>query len=53
MFGSYIVKSSLDNPQNMAIRQQYPRPQQGILRLLEGGNIQEKIFKYEQGLWSY
>ena len=51
MFSSYIVKSSLDNPQNKLIKSFYPRDP--ILALLEGDNIKEKIFNYEQDLWSY
>lgn len=50
MFSSYIVKSSLDNSQNKLIRQYIKDP---ILALLEGENIKEKIFDYEQNLWSY
>jgi len=50
MFGSYIVKSSLDNPANRPIRTAIKDP---ILALLEGDNIKEKIFNYEQDLWSY
>ena len=50
MFGSYIVKSSLDNPANRQIRTAIKDP---ILALLEGDNIKEKIFNYEQDLWSY
>ncbi len=50
MFSSYIVKSSLDNPSNKFIRNYINDP---ILRLLEGDNIKEKIFNFEQDLWSY
>lgn len=50
MFSSYIVKSTIDNPGNKNIRQIYKDP---ILALLEGDNIKEKIFNYEQDLWSY
>jgi gliding motility associated protien GldN len=50
MFSSYIIKSSLDNPGNKNIRQYIKDP---ILALLEGENIKEKIFNYEQDLWSY
>jgi gliding motility associated protien GldN len=53
MFGSYIVKSTLDNPQNKFIRQLYPKDSDNILRLLEGDNIKDKLFNYEQDLWSY
>jgi gliding motility associated protien GldN len=50
MFSSYITKSTLDNPGNKNIRQMIKDP---ILALLEGDNIKERIFNYEQDLWSY
>lgn len=50
MFSSYIVKSTLDNASNKNIRAMIKDP---ILALLEGDNIKEKIFNYEQDLWSY
>ena len=50
MFSSYITKSSLDNAANRTIRTYIKDP---ILALLEGENIKEKIFNYEQDLWSY
>ena len=50
MFSSYIVKSTLDNPSNRQVRQMIKDP---ILALLEGDNIKERIFNYEQDLWSY
>lgn len=50
MFSSYIVKSTLDNPSNRQIRQSIKDP---ILALLEGENVKDRIFNYEQDLWSY
>ena len=50
MFASYITKSTLDNAANRTIRQFIKDP---ILALLEGENIKDKIFNYEQDLWSY
>jgi gliding motility associated protien GldN len=50
MFSSYIVKSTLDNPGNKPIRTYVKDP---ILALLEGDNIKDRIFNYEQDLWSY
>jgi gliding motility associated protien GldN len=50
MFSSYITKSTLDNPSNKNIRQVIKDP---ILALLEGDNIKDRIFNYEQDLWSY
>jgi gliding motility associated protien GldN len=50
MFASYITKSTLDNAANRPIRTVIKDP---ILALLEGDNIKDKIFNYEQDLWSY
>jgi gliding motility associated protien GldN len=50
MFSSYVTKSTLDNPSNKTVRQMIKDP---ILALLEGDNIKERIFNYEQDLWSY
>jgi gliding motility associated protien GldN len=50
MFASRIVKSTIDNPYDLPIKAYINDP---ILRLLEGDNIKEKIFNYEQDLWSY
>lgn len=50
MFSSYIVKSTIDNASNKFIRNVIKDP---ILQLIEGDNIKEKIFNYEQDLWSY
>jgi gliding motility associated protien GldN len=50
MFSSYVVKSTLDNAANRYIKAYIKDP---ILQLLEGDNIKEKIFNYEQDLWSY
>lgn len=50
MFSSYIVKSTIDNPSNKQLKAIFKDP---ILTLLEGDNIKEKIFNYEQDLWSY
>ncbi len=50
MFSSYITKSTIDNAANRVIRSYIKDP---ILALLEGDNIKEKIFNYEQDLWSY
>lgn len=50
MFSSYVTKSTLDNPYDRTLRSYIKDP---ILRLLEGENIKDKIFNYEQDLWSY
>ncbi|HEY4285453.1 MAG TPA: gliding motility protein GldN [Puia sp.] len=50
MFSSRIIKSTIDNPGDDYIAGFI---KDDILRLLEGENIKEKIFNYEQDLWSY
>ena len=50
MFASRIIKSTVDNPGDQFINGFIKDP---ILQLLEGENIKEKIFNYEQDLWSY
>ena len=50
MFSSRIIKSTIDNPGDNFISAYIKDP---ILGLLEGDNIKEKIFNYEQDLWSY
>ena len=50
MFGSRIIKSTINNPNDFFISSYVKDP---ILALLEGENIKEKIFNYEQDLWSY
>jgi gliding motility associated protien GldN len=51
MFSSYIIKSTLDNPTFKPIRTLLNGNQ--LLSLLEGDNIRDKIFNFEQDLWSY
>lgn len=50
MFASRIIKSTINNPNDQFISAYVKDP---ILALLEGENIKEKIFNYEQDLWSY
>ncbi|BAV10266.1 gliding motility associated protien GldN [Filimonas lacunae] len=50
MFASRIVKSTLDNPFDRELKEYIKDP---LFRLLEGENIKEKIFNYEQSLWAY
>lgn len=50
MFASRIIKSTINNPNDLYISSYVKDP---ILALLEGENIKEKIFNYEQDLWSY
>lgn len=49
-FSSYITKSTIDNPFDRSLRTYVKDP---LLRLYEGEKIKEKIFNYEQDLWSY
>lgn len=51
MFSSYIVKSTIDNPYDIPLSSVYPN--NTLFRLLEGDRIKDKIFNYEQSLWSY
>jgi gliding motility associated protien GldN len=50
MFSSRIIKSTIDNPGDQFIAGFIRDP---ILGLLEGDKIKEKMFNYEQDLWSY
>ncbi|HMZ46494.1 MAG TPA: gliding motility protein GldN [Chitinophagaceae bacterium] len=49
-FSSYIIKSTVNNPGDKTLAQLIEDP---LFRLLEGENIKEKLFNYEQDLWSY
>jgi gliding motility associated protien GldN len=51
MFSSYIVKSTTDNPYDLPLSSIYPN--NTLFRLLQGDKIKDKIFNYEQSLWSY
>jgi gliding motility associated protien GldN len=53
MFYGRIIKSTLDNPFDQELSQQQGLKDSRILQLLEGENIKDKIFNYEQNLWSY
>jgi gliding motility associated protien GldN len=50
LFSGRIIKSTIDNPGDQMIANYIRDP---TLQLLEGDNIREKIFNYEQDLWSY
>jgi gliding motility associated protien GldN len=50
MFGARFIKSTVDNPGDLPISGFIKDP---ILQLLEGENLRDKIFNYEQDLWSY
>jgi len=51
MFSSYITKTTLDNAFNQSLKEKYGK--NSLFVLLEGDAIKEKIFNYEQSLWSY
>jgi gliding motility associated protien GldN len=53
MFSSFVVKSTMDNYKNLYLDQIPGLKENGILRLWEGENINNKIRDYEQNLWSY
>jgi len=53
MFYGRIIKSTMDNPYDRFIKDIPGLTNYPILQLLEGENIKEKIFNYEQDLWSY
>jgi len=53
MFYGRIIKSTLDNPYDQFINQQMGLKDNNILQLLQGEKIKNKIFDYEQNLWSY
>lgn len=53
MFYGRIIKSTLDNPYDQYLKNQTGLDGKPILQLLEGENIKERIFNYEQNLWSY
>lgn len=53
MFYGRIIKSTIDNPYDRFINQYPGLRDKSILQLLEGENIKEKIFNYEQDLWAY
>jgi gliding motility associated protien GldN len=53
MFNGRIVKSTVDNPYDLYIKNYKGLQDNTILQLFEGENIKEKIFNYEQDLWAY
>jgi len=52
-FASNIIKSTIENPRDLFLKQMDPFKTDLILRLYEGENIKNKIFNFEQDLWSY
>jgi gliding motility associated protien GldN len=53
MFYGRITKSTINNPYDLPLDAFPSFKDNKILQLLEGENIKETIFNYEQDLWSY
>ena len=53
MFASRIVKSTIDNPYDLYIKNYKGLQDNSILQLYESENMKDKIFNYEQNLWEY
>lgn len=53
MFNSYIVKSTMDNPRDLYLRDMPGLKNNKLIQQWEGEHIRNKIFDYEQNLWSY
>jgi gliding motility associated protien GldN len=53
MFSGRIIKSTYDNPFNQEIEKIPGLSNNTLLQLFEGENIKDKIFTYEQDLWSH
>ena len=53
MFYGRIIKSTINNPNDQFFNQQQGMKNSSILQLLQGENVKDKIFDYEQNLWSY
>lgn len=53
MFYGRIIKSTLDNPFDKYLSQMQGLKDNSLLQLYEGEDIKDKIFNYEQNLWSY
>ena len=53
MFHGRIIKSTIDNPGDLFLKNVRGLSENGLLQLFEGETIKEKIFSYEQDLWSY
>jgi len=53
MFYGRIIKSTLDNPYDRYISEYQGLRDNKMLQLYESEDIKDKIFNYEQNLWSY
>jgi gliding motility associated protien GldN len=52
-FSGRIIKSTLDNPYNRSFREYPALKEKPLFQLYEGEKVKDKIFNYEQNLWSY
>jgi gliding motility associated protien GldN len=53
MFSGRIIKSTIDNPFDLPLAATPGLKDNPLFQLWEGENIKDKIFNYEQDLWSY
>lgn len=53
MFTGRIIKSSMDNPKDLYLKNYPSLKENSLHQLFEGETIKEKIFTYEQDQWSY
>lgn len=53
MFSGRIIKSSIDNPFDLTLSNTPGLKDNTLFQLLQGENIKDQIFNYEQDLWSY
>lgn len=53
MFSGRIIKTTLDNPYDLYIKNYKSFADYPLLQLMEGERIKESIFNYEQDLWEY
>ncbi len=53
MFSGRIIKTTIDNPLDLPFRSQAGLSDNTVFQLLEGDRLKDKIFNYEQDLWSY
>jgi len=52
-FTGRIIKSTLDNPYDLLFSQMPGLKDNPLFQLYEGEKVKDKIFNYEQNLWSY
>lgn len=53
MFSGRIIKSTVDNPYDLYIKNYKGYQDSPLLQLMEGEHVKESIFNYEQDLWEY